>query len=212
MVILYLSTPLPNFCLVLVVQLCCGTPCRFTGDMPTVSKLVLRLFLVSHTLRRLHHPKRPHQCHPLESPPPLCLRNLHCSYALTAKHVTRSNIEIFCFNLQHNIKGDHFQSMGFSSMNLQYTAALDCMSLKDVTKHLFVVQTNVHIFTIIFQQTCSPQINSLSAFTVVNKLFQPASSGVMEFVIWCLQQFSEAARLFSVPLYFYSERKRDSKD
>ena len=49
-------------------------------------------------------------------------------------------------------------------------------------RYLFLVQTNSHIFTMMFQQTCSPQINSLGAFTVVNKLLQPARSGVMEFV------------------------------
>ena len=83
-VILYVSTTLSNFCLALVAWLCCGTPCRFSGDTPTVSKVILRCFLglVSHTLHTLHHPKRPHQCHPLESPPlesppPLCLRNKH---------------------------------------------------------------------------------------------------------------------------------------
>ena len=80
-------------------------------------------------------------------------------------------------------------------MNLQYTAALGCMSLNDVTKHLFVVPENSHIFTMKFQQTCSPQINSLGVFTVVDKLLQPARSGVMEFVTWCLQQFSVSGRV-----------------
>ena len=50
MVLLYMSTTLSNFCLALVVQLCYGTPCRLTGDTPTISKLVLRRFLgVSYT-------------------------------------------------------------------------------------------------------------------------------------------------------------------
>ena len=117
------------------------------------------------------------------------------SYALTAKHVTWLNIEIFCFKLLRHIKGDPFQSLGFSSMNLQYTTARGCMLLKDVTKHLLLVQTNSHIFTMMFQQTCSPQINSLGVFTVVSKLLQPTRSGVMVFVTWCLQQFVEVARV-----------------
>ena len=51
MVLLCVSTTLSNFCLALVVQLCCGTPCRFNGDTPTIYKLVLRCFLgVSYTL------------------------------------------------------------------------------------------------------------------------------------------------------------------
>ena len=80
-------------------------------------------------------------------------------------------------------------------MNLQYTTYLVCMLPEDVIKHLFVVQTNSHIFTMMFQQTCSPQIISLGVFTEVNKLLQPRKSGVMEFMTWCLQQFSEAARV-----------------
>ena len=124
--------------------------------------------------------------------------------------MTWLNIEIFCFKLLRYIEGDPFRSLGFSSRNLQYTTALGCMSLKDITKHLFMVQKNSHIFTMMFQQNCLPQINSFGVFSVVDKLLQLARSGVMEFVTGCLQQFSEAARLFSVPLYFYSERKRDS--
>ena len=45
------------------------------------------------------------------------------------------------------------------------------------------------------QQTCLPQINSLGVFTIVDKLLQPPRSGVMEFLTWCLQQFSEAAHV-----------------
>ena len=41
-----------------------------------------------------------------------------------------------------------------------------------ITKHLFMVQRNSHIFTMMYQQTCSPQINSLGVFTVVHKLLQ----------------------------------------
>ena len=67
------------------------------------------------------------------------------------------------------------------------------LKLKDITGHVFVVQTNSHILPMMFQQTCSPQINSLGVFTVVSKLLQPTRSGVMVFVTWCLQQFSEAA-------------------
>ena len=100
----------------------------------------------------------------------------------TAKHVTWLNIEIFCFKLLCHIEGDPFLSLGFWSMNLQYTAALGCMSLKGVTKHLFVMQKNSHIFIMMFQQTCLPQINSLGVFTKVNRLLQPGRSGVMEFV------------------------------
>ena len=96
--------------------------------------------------------------------------------------MTWLNIKIFCLKLLLHIEGDPFRSLGFSSMNLQYTATLGCMLLKEVTKHLFVVQTNTHIFTMMFQQTCSPQINSLDVFTVVDKLLQPARSGVMEFM------------------------------
>ena len=80
-------------------------------------------------------------------------------------------------------------------MNLQYNAALGCMLLKDITKHLFVVQTKSNIFTMMFQQTCLPQINSLGVFTTVNKLLQPTRSGVMEFVTRCLKQFSKAAHV-----------------
>ena len=83
--------------------------------------------------------------------------------------------------LRH-IEGDPFLSWAFLFMNLQYTAALGCMLFKDVTKNLFVVQTNSHIFTMMFQQTCLSQINSLGVFAVVGKLLQPTRSGVMEFV------------------------------
>ena len=69
------------------------------------------------------------------------------TYALTTKHMTWLNIEIFCFKLLHHIKSDPFRSLSFLFMNHQYTAALGCMLLKDVTKYLFVVQTNSHIFT-----------------------------------------------------------------
>ena len=41
-----------------------------------------------------------------------------------------------------------------------------------VTKHLFMVQRNSHIFTMMYRQTCSPQINSLGVFTVVHKLLR----------------------------------------
>ena len=109
--------------------------------------------------------------------------------------MTWLNIEIFCFKLLRYIEGDPFRSLGFSSRNLQYTTALGCMSLKDITKHLFMVQKNSHIFTMMFQQNCSPQINSLGVFSVVDKLLQLARSGVMEFMTGCLQQFSEAAHV-----------------
>ena len=99
-----------------------------------------------------------------------------------AKHVIWLNIKIFCFKLLCYIEGYPFRSLGFSSMNLQYTAALGCMLLKEVTKHLFVGQINSHFFTVMFQQICSPQINSLGIFTIVNKLLQLGRSGVMEFV------------------------------
>ena len=102
---------------------------------------------------------------------------------------------MFCFKLLHHIEGDPFWFLGFSSMNLQYTTYLVCMLPEDVIKHMFVVQTNSHIFTMMFQQTCSPQIISLGVFTEVNKLLQPRKSGVMEFMTWCLQQFSEAAHV-----------------
>ena len=128
----------------------------------------------------------------MESPPPLCPRNLHwwcfrkqlCIDGKACDLVEHRN----CFKLLWHIEGDPFWSLGF-----YYTTALVFMSFKDVTKHLFVVQTNSHIFTMMSQQTCSPQISSLGVFTVVDKLFQPARSGVMKFVTWCLQQFSEAA-------------------
>ena len=47
--------------------------------------------------------------------------------------MTWFNIDIFCFKLLRHIKGDHFRSLRFSSMNLQYTAALGCMSLNAVS-------------------------------------------------------------------------------
>ena len=171
MMLLYVSTTLPNFCLVLVARLCCSTPCRFTGDMSTTSKLSNRFHfihcIIQSILISVIHWSLLH----------LCVRGtciddvLITSYAFTAKHVTWLNTDIFCFKLLRHIKDNHFRSFGFSSMNLQYTTALGCMSLKDVTKHLSVVQTNNHIFTMTFQQTCSSQINSLGVFTVVDKCF-----------------------------------------
>ena len=122
-----------------------------------------------------------------------------------AKHVIWLNIKIFCFKLLCQIEDYPFRSLGFSYMNLQYTAALGCMLLKDVAKHLFVVQTNSHIFTVMFQHICSPQRNSLGIFTIVTKLLQLGRSGVMEFVTW-LQQFSEAAHvcfLFSIKWHHF---------
>ena len=55
------------------------------------------------------------------------------SYALMAKHVTWLNIEIFCFTLLRHIEGDPFQSLGFSSMNLPYTAAFDLVACRSKT-------------------------------------------------------------------------------
>ena len=143
------------------------------------------------TLCKLHHPKQTHQF--------IHWNLLHLylwgtciddvfvsSYALMAKHVTLLNIKLFCFKLLHHIDDDPFWSLSFLSMNIQYTTVLGYMSLKDVTKHFF---------TMMIQQTCLPQINGLSVFTEVDKLLQPTRSGVMEFMTWCLHQFSEAARV-----------------
>ena len=171
MMLLYVSTTLPNFCLVLVARLCCSTPCRFTGDMSTTSKLSNRFHfircIIQSILINVIHWSLLHHC-----VRGTCIDDVFItSYVFTAKHVTWLNTDIFCFKLLRHIKDNHFRSFGFSSMNLQYTTALGCMSLKDVTKHLSVVQTNNHIFTMTFQQTCSSQINSLGVFTVVDKCF-----------------------------------------
>ena len=171
MMLLYVSTTLPNFCLVLVAWLCCSTPCRFTEDMSTTSKLsnwfhFIRCIIQSILINVIHWSLL-HLC--VQG---TCIDDVFItSYAFTAKHVTWLNTDIFCFKLLRHIKDNHFRSFGFSSMNLQYTTALGCMSLKDVTEYLSVVQTNSHIFTMMFQQTCSSQINSLGVFTVVSKCF-----------------------------------------
>ena len=65
------------YCLVLVARPCCSMYCnmqiywRYTNHFQTSD-----IFLMSHTLCTLHYPKCPHHCYPLESPPPLCPRNL----------------------------------------------------------------------------------------------------------------------------------------
>ena len=133
------------------------------------------------------------------------------TYALTTKHMMWLNIEIFCFKLLHHIKSDPFRSLSFLFMNHQYTAALGCMLLKDVTKYLFVVQTNSHIFTI-FSPTDLLATNK--QFGCLYHSWQVASTPK----IWCngVRDMMSSTILwsctclFSVPLYFYSERKRDS--
>ena len=191
------------YCLVLVARPCCSMYCnmqiywRYTNHFQTHIQtfswcpMHFAHCIIQNVLINVIHWSLLHLC--VQG---TCFDDVFTrSYALMAKHVAWLNIKIFCFKLLHHIEGDLFWSLGFSSMNLQYITELGCMSLKDVTKHLFVVQKNSHMFTMIFQQTCWPQINSLAVFTVVNKLLQPARSGVMEFMTWCLQQFSEAARV-----------------
>ena len=117
--------------------------------------------------------------------------------------------KVFYFKLLHHIEGDPFRSLEFSSLNLQYTAALGCMSLKDITKHLFMMQTNSHIFTMMFQLLATNK-----QFGCLHHSQQVASTRK----IWCNgvcdMMSSTILRscmcLFSVPLYFYSGRKRDS--
>ena len=113
--------------------------------------------------------------------PHLCVRGtciddvFVSSYALTAKHVTWLNIEIAlsCCDISRVILFDPWVFI--------------------IPQHLFSCRSKtlpstcswckqIVIFTMMFQQTCSPQISSLGVFTVVDKLFQPARSGVMKFV------------------------------
>ena len=137
--------PISVWCLYVARQFC-GTPCRFIRDMSTLSKLVLRCFHgVSYTLYVISSKVSSSILSTGFSS--IYVSEFVSTYALTTKHMTWLNIEIFCFKLLHHIKSDPFRSLSFLFMNHQYTAALGCMLLKDVTKYLFVVQTNSHIFT-----------------------------------------------------------------
>ena len=135
------------YCLVLVARPCCSMYCnmqiywRYTNHFQTHIQtfswcpMHFAHCIIQNVLINVIHWSLLHLC--VQG---TCFDDVFArSYVLMAKHVAWLNIKIFCFKLLHHIEGDLFWSLGFSSMNLQYITELGCMSLKDVTKHLFVV-------------------------------------------------------------------------